>query len=112
MPSSFGLWLGAYAEGLVMTWNCWLPLMLWPIKIHWDSGAGYGSSSPLNRTRTTELLQFGALNANSVYAQMSRGKTERVVATGIGAVAATLSRSGDGLLPLYQPEFRVYIIPG
>jgi argininosuccinate lyase len=56
------------------------------------SGAGYGSSFPLNRTRTTELLGFAALNNNAVYAQMTRGKTEKFVAIGISAVAATLSK--------------------
>jgi argininosuccinate lyase len=56
------------------------------------SGAGYGSSFPLNRTLTTELLQFGSMNYNSVYAQMSRGKTEKIVAIGMSSVAATLSK--------------------
>lgn len=92
MPSSFGLWLGAYAEGLVDDLELLAAAYAVANKNPLGSGAGYGSSFPLNRTRTTELLHFGALNANSVYAQMSRGKTERVVATGIGAVAATLSR--------------------
>lgn len=92
MPSSFGLWLGAYAEGLVDDLELLAAAYAVANKNPLGSGAGYGSSFPLNRTRTTELLQFGALNANSVYAQMSRGKTERVVATGISAVAATLSR--------------------
>ncbi|HEY0752116.1 MAG TPA: lyase family protein, partial [Chitinophagaceae bacterium] len=56
------------------------------------SGAGYGSSLPLNRTVTTELLQFEELNYNSVYAQMTRGKTEKAVAMGMSCIAATLSR--------------------
>ncbi len=92
MPSSFGLWLGAYAEGLIDDLELLAAAYAVANKNPLGSGAGYGSSFPLNRTRTTELLHFGALNANSVYAQMSRGKTERVVATGISAVAATLSR--------------------
>ena len=92
MPSSFGLWLGAYAEGLVDDLELLAAAYAVANKNPLGSGAGYGSSFPLNRTRTTELLHFGGLNANSVYAQMSRGKTERVVATGISAVAATLSR--------------------
>lgn len=92
MPSSFGLWLGAYAEGLVDDLELLAAAYAVANKNPLGSGAGYGSSFPLNRTRTTGLLHFGALNANSVYAQMSRGKTERVVATGISAVAATLSR--------------------
>lgn len=92
MPSSFGLWLGAYAESLVDDLELLAAAYAVANKNPLGSGAGYGSSFPLNRTRTTELLHFGALNVNSVYAQMSRGKTERVVATGIGSVAATLSR--------------------
>ena len=92
MPSSFGLWLGAYAEGLVDDLELLAAAYAVANKNPLGSGAGYGSSFPLNRTRTTELLHFGGLNANAVYAQMSRGKTERVVATGISAVAATLSR--------------------
>jgi argininosuccinate lyase len=92
MPSSFGLWLGAYAESLVDDLELLAASYAVANKNPLGSGAGYGSSFPLNRTRTTELLHFGALNVNSVYAQMSRGKTERVVATGISSVAATLSR--------------------
>ena len=79
MPSSFGLWLGAYAESLTDD------LVL--LKAAWDvmdenplgSAAGYGSSAPLNRFRTTELLGFGTLDFNSIYAQMSRGRGERMV---------------------------------
>jgi len=92
MPSSFGLWFGAYAESLStdMTQlaaaykvvNC-NPL---------GSAAGYGSSAPLNRRMTTELLGFEDLDYNSVYAQMSRGKSERIVAFAISCVAETLSR--------------------
>jgi len=92
MPSSIGLWLGAYAESLVddmeflsAAWNI-------SNKNPLGSGAGYGSSFPLNRTRTTELLNFQTLNFNSVYAQMSRGKTEKMVSTAIASVASTLGR--------------------
>lgn len=92
MPSSFGLWLGAYAESLVDDLELLAASYAVANKNPLGSGAGYGSSFPLNRTRTTELLHFGALNVNAVYAQMSRGKTERVVATGISSVASTLSR--------------------
>ncbi|HWJ28253.1 MAG TPA: lyase family protein, partial [Flavisolibacter sp.] len=56
------------------------------------SGAGYGSSFPLNRTRTTELLHFSSLNFNSVYAQMSRGKTEKIVSMGLSCIAASMSK--------------------
>jgi argininosuccinate lyase len=92
MPSSFGLWLGAYAEGLVDDLDMLSSAYYVANKNPLGSGAGYGSSFPLNRTRTTEILQFGTLNWNAVYAQMSRGKTERIVGQGIGNIAATLSR--------------------
>ena len=92
MPSSFGLWLGAYAESLVD--DCEMLLAAYKIanKNPLGSGAGYGSSFPLNRTRTAELLNFASLNYNSVYAQMTRGKTEKVTAMGLSCVAATLGR--------------------
>jgi len=92
MPSSFGLWFGAYAESLVD--DCELLAAAWQVanKNPLGSGAGYGSSFPLDREMTTRLLQFRTLNYNSVYAQMSRGKTEKIVATALASVAATLSR--------------------
>lgn len=92
MPSSFGLWLGAYAESLVDDLQMLAGSYAINNKNPLGSGAGYGSSFPLNRTRTTELLHFADLNYNSVYAQMSRGKTEKAVATGISYIAATLSK--------------------
>lgn len=92
MPSSFGLWFGAYAESLVDD----LTLMQAAYKISnknpLGSGAGYGSSFPLNRTMTTELLGFETLNQNVVYAQMGRGKTELAVSNALASIAATLSR--------------------
>jgi len=99
MPSSFGLWLGAYAESLADD--------LVMLKAAWDvtdenplgSAAGYGSSAPLNRARTTELLGFGTLDYNSIYAQMSRGRGERMVAWAYSAVAETIGRLAyDGCL--------------
>lgn len=92
MPSSFGLWFGAYAESLTDDMELLAAAYHVANKNPLGSGAGYGSSFPLNRTLTTELLQFGSLNYNSVYAQMSRGKTEKIVAIGISSVAATLSK--------------------
>jgi argininosuccinate lyase len=92
MPSSAGLWLGAYAESLVDDMELLAAAHSVANKNPLGSGAGYGSSFPLNRTRTTELLQFGALNYNSVYAQMTRGKTEKTVAMAMSAIAATLGR--------------------
>lgn len=92
MPSSFGLWLGAYAESLVDDIGMLAAAYSITDKNPLGSGAGYGSSFPLNRKRTTDLLHFSELNYNSVYAQMSRGKTEKAVATGVSYIAATLSK--------------------
>lgn len=92
MPSSFGLWFGAYAESLVDDLEVLAAAYAVANKNPLGSGAGYGSSFPLNRTRTTELLHFSALNYNSVYAQMTRGKTEKIVAAGLSSIAATLSK--------------------
>lgn len=92
MPSSFGLWFGAYAESLVDDLE--LVKAAWKVcnKNPLGSAAGYGSSFPLNRTMTTELLGFDDLNYNVVYAQMGRGKTERILAQAMSAVAATLAK--------------------
>jgi argininosuccinate lyase len=92
MPSSFGLWFGAYAESLVDDLEFVAAAYTIANKNPLGSGAGYGSSFPLNRKRTTEFLQFATLNWNSVYAQMTRGKTEKAAAIGLAAVGATLSR--------------------
>lgn len=92
MPSSFGLWFGAYAESLIDDLEVLAAAYQVADKNPLGSGAGYGSSFPLDRTMTTELLHFRTLNYNSVYAQMSRGKTEKIVAMGLAAIAATLSR--------------------
>jgi argininosuccinate lyase len=92
MPSSFGLWFGAYAESLVDDLELLAAAYHIVNKNPLGSGAGYGSSFPLDREQTTRLLQFAALNYNSVYAQMSRGKTEKIVAAGLASIAATLSR--------------------
>jgi argininosuccinate lyase len=92
MPSSFGLWLGAYAESLTDD----LQLLLAAYKIcnrnPLGSAAGYGSSFPLNRNMTTELLGFDSMNYNVIYAQMGRGKMERTVAFALAGIAATLSK--------------------
>lgn len=92
MPSSFGLWFGAYAESLIDDLEVLAAAYQVADKNPLGSGAGYGSSFPLNRTMTTELLHFRTLNYNSVYAQMSRGKTEKIVAMGLATIGATLSR--------------------
>ena len=92
MPSSFGLWFGAYAESLADDME--MMLAAWKIcnKNPLGSAAGYGSSFPLNRTMTTELLGFENLNFNVVYAQMGRGKTERILAQAMSSIAATLAK--------------------
>ncbi len=92
MPSSFGLWLGAYAESLVD--DCQTILAAYKLcnKNPLGSAAGYGSSFPLDREMTTRLLGFDALNYNSIYAQMSRAKCEQSVAVALSSLASTLSR--------------------
>ncbi|MFN9783301.1 MAG: argininosuccinate lyase [Sphingobacteriales bacterium] len=103
MPSSFGLWLGSYAESLVDDMEMLSAAYAVANKNPLGSGAGYGSSFPLNRQRTTELLGFRTLNWNAVYAQTSRGKTEKLVAMAISSIAATLNKlSMDGCLYLSQ----------
>jgi argininosuccinate lyase len=92
MPSSVGLWLGAYAESLVDDLEFLAAAYQVANKNPLGSGAGYGSSFPLNRTRTTALLNFKTLNFNSVYAQMSRGKTEKLTAMALASVATTLGK--------------------
>jgi len=103
MPSSFGLWFGAYAESLVDD--------MITLKAAYDvvnknplgSAAGFGSSFPINRTMTTELMGFETLNYNVVYAQMGRGKTERIVAMCLANIADTYARlSMDACLYLSQ----------
>ncbi|HSB92521.1 MAG TPA: argininosuccinate lyase [Flavitalea sp.] len=103
MPSSFGLWFGAYAESLVDDLEMLAAAYQVTNKNPLGSGAGYGSSFPLNRSYTTQLLNFKTIHHNSVYAQMSRGKTEKLVGMGISTIAATLSRlSMDCCLYLNQ----------
>jgi argininosuccinate lyase len=92
MPSTFGLWLGSYAESLVddltVMNSAWKVTNKNPL----GSAAGYGSNFPLNRSMTTNLLGFDTLNYNSIYAQMGRGKTERIVAFALSQIGMTLSK--------------------
>ena len=92
MPSSFGLWFGAYAESLADD----MQLLQAAYKIcnrnPLGSAAGYGSSFPLNRQMTTDLLGFDSMDYNVVYAQMGRGKMERIVAIAMASIAGTLSK--------------------
>ena len=92
MPSSFGLWFGAYAESLADDLTILKAAYEITNRNPLGSAAGYGSSFPLNRTMTTRLLGFDSMDYNVVYAQMGRGKTERIVSQAIASVAATLSK--------------------
>lgn len=92
MPSSFGLWFGAYAESLVDDLLFLQAAYKMTNRNPLGSAAGYGSSFPLNRTLTTELLGFDSMNYNVVYAQMGRGKMERNVAFAFAGIAGTLSK--------------------
>lgn len=92
MPSSFGLWFGAYSESLVDDMEMIVAAYNVANKNPLGSAAGYGSSLPIDRKKTTESLGFGRMNCNSVYAQMTRGKTEKITAMALSCVAATLSK--------------------
>ena len=92
MPSSFGLWFGAYAESLVDDLQMLQAAYRVCNRNPLGSAAGYGSSFPLNRQLTTDLLGFDSLDYNVVYAQMGRGKMERTVAFAMAGIAATLSK--------------------
>jgi len=103
MPSSFGLWLGAYAESLVDD--------LWQVQAAYrvinknplGSAAGYGSTFPLDRKLTTRLLGFETLNFNAIYAQMGRGKSERIVSEALGGLAETIAKLSMDLV-LFQSQ--------
>ena len=92
MPSSFGLWFGAYAESLADDLLFLQAAFKMTNRNPLGSAAGYGSSFPLNRSMTTELLGFDSMNYNVVYAQMGRGKMERNVAFALASIAGTLSK--------------------
>lgn len=111
MPSSFGLWFGAYAEGLiddVIQLNAAYRLAN---RNPLGSGAGYGSSFPLNRTLTTELLGFEGMHHNVVYAQMSRGRTEQAALTAISSLAATVSRLAMDVCLYNSQNFSFIVLP-
>ena len=111
MPSSFGLWFSAYAESLVDD----LEILLAAYKITnqnpLGSAAGYGSSFPLNRTMTTELLGFDTMNYNVVYAQMGRGKTEKTVAMALASIAATISKLAYDVCLFMSQNFGFVSLP-
>lgn len=111
MPSSFGLWFGAYAESLTDD----MLLLQTAFKVSnqnpLGSAAGYGSSFPLNRTLTTKLLGFENLSYNVVYAQMGRGKTEKIAAFAMSSVAATLSRMAMDVCLYMSQNFAFLSLP-
>ena len=105
MPSSFGLWFGAYAEGLAddmyMLRGAYNVTDQNPL----GSAAGYGSSFPLDRQMTTDLLGFGSLDFNVVASQLSRGKSERAVASAMGAIALTLNKFAADCCMYMSPNY-------
>lgn len=111
MPSSFGLWFGAYAESLADDLNFLLAAYKIANKNPLGSAAGYGSSFPLNRTMTTNLLGFDDLNYNVVYAQMGRGKTEKNVASALSSVAYTLSKMSMDITLYMNQNFGFITFP-
>ncbi|MEZ4883424.1 MAG: argininosuccinate lyase [Chitinophagales bacterium] len=111
MPSSFGLWFAAYAESLVDDMLLLQAAYRVSNKNPLGSAAGYGSSFPLNRQMTTDLLGFEALNYNVVYAQMGRGKTERIVASALASVAATLAKMAQDVCLFMSQNFGFVSLP-
>lgn len=111
MPSSFGMWFGAYAESLVDD------LVLLESTYHivnrnpLGSAAGYGSSFPLNRTMTAELLGFEGLNENAVYAQMGRGKTEQTLSFAMAVLAGTLNKLAADVCLYNSQNFQFLKLP-
>ncbi|GAB3991189.1 argininosuccinate lyase [Spirosoma daeguense] len=111
MPSSFGLWFGAYAEALADDMLTLQTAYRLANRNPLGSGAGYGSSFPLNRTLTTELLGFEGMHVNVVYAQMSRGKTEQTALGALATIAATLSRMAMDICLYNSQNFGFLILP-
>ncbi|MFV0238095.1 MAG: argininosuccinate lyase [Flavobacteriales bacterium] len=111
MPSSFGLWFGAYAESLVDDMISLQAAFKVSNKNPLGSAAGYGSSFPLNRTMTTELLGFDNLNFNVVFAQMGRGKTEMMVAQSLAMIASTLGKMAQDICLYNSQNFNFVSFP-
>ena len=105
MPSSFGLWFGAYAEALADDMYMLRGAFNVTDQNPLGSAAGYGSSFPLDRQMTTELLDFGSLDYNVVAAQLSRGKSERAVASAMGAIALTLNKFAADCCMYMSPNY-------
>jgi argininosuccinate lyase len=111
MPSSFGLWFGAYAESLTDDMEMLIAAYNIANKNPLGSGAGYGSAFPLNRKLTTELLHFAELNYNSVYAQMTRGKAEKAALTAFASIGATISKFAYDVCLYMNQQFAFISFP-
>jgi len=111
MPSSFGLWFGAYAESLVDDLSALHSSYEMVNKNPLGSGAGFGSSFPLNREVTTELLGFESMHHNVVYAMMSRGKAEKQLSSGMAAIASTLSKFSMDVCQYMGQDFGFLTFP-
>ena len=111
MPSSFGLWFGAYAETLIDDVRMLVAAYDVVNQNPLGSAAGYGSSFPLDREMTTRLLEFGDMHYNVVAAQMSRGKSERAVASAVAAIAATLGRFAMDVCLYMSPNYGFVSFP-
>jgi argininosuccinate lyase len=111
MPSSFGLWFGAYAESLVDDMQLLLAAYRIANQNPLGSAAGYGSSFPINRQLTTDLLGFDSMNYNVVYAQMGRGKVEKTVAFALSSLASTLSKMACDVCLYVNQNFGFLKIP-
>ena len=111
MPSSFGLWFGAWAESLVDDMELLQAAARIVDKNPLGSGAGYGSAFPLDRSLTTELLGFRTMHRNSVYAQMSRGKTEKIVAMAMSNLGSTLGRFSMDICLYLSQNFNFISFP-
>jgi argininosuccinate lyase len=111
MPSSFGLWFGAWAESLVDDMEMLMAATRIVDKNPLGSGAGYGSAFPLDRSLTTELLGFRSMHYNSVYAQMSRGKTEKIVAMAMANLGSTLARFSMDICLYLSQNFNFISFP-
>ncbi|HTL81290.1 MAG TPA: argininosuccinate lyase [Bacteroidia bacterium] len=112
MPSSFGLWFAAYAESLCDDLELLLAAYHIADKNPLGSAAGYGSSFAIDRELTTSLLGFSGMNVNSVYAQMTRGKTEKTVANAVAGIAATLSKMAMDCTLFMNQHFGFISFPG
>ncbi len=111
MPSSFGLWFGAYAESLTDDLHLLLTAFRITNQNPLGSAAGYGSSFPINRQLTTELLGFESMNYNVIYAQMGRGKMERMVSYALSSIASTLSKFAFDICLFVNQNFGFIKLP-